>query len=171
MIEIRELRPDDEQQAVALRREALSEHPLAFSSSPEDDRMNPEFYRKLMSSEDDVLFGTFDGVELVGMAGLKRNSSLKVRHSAYVWGTYLRSGCRGQGAGRQMMQDLIERAGSWGCESVDLGVSSAAPEARQLYLSLGFVPFGLRERAMVWQGTVVDEEYMILVLRSPTDWN
>lgn len=165
LVEVRQVRADDEQQVIALRREALSAHPLAFSSSPEDDRMNPESYRELISSEDDSLFGAFEADELVGMAAIKRNSSLKLRHVGYIWGAYLRSGYRGEGVGRRMMDSLIECARSWGCESVDLGVSSAAPEARQLYLSLGFVPFGLRERAILWQGTAADEEYMVLQLR------
>lgn len=165
MVEVRELSPEDEQQVLLSRQEALSEHPLAFSSSPDKDRMNPQTYRKLMASDAHALFGTLDGEEVVGLVWMRRNSSLKERHRAYVWGTYLRSSYRGQGAGRQMMKCLIERARSWGCESIDLGVSSAAPEARQLYLSLGFVSFGIRERALIWEGTAVDEEYMVLDLR------
>lgn len=165
MVEVRELSPEDEQQVLLLRQEALSEHPLAFSSSPEEDQMNSQSYQKQMTSDDHALFGAVDGAEVVGMVGLLRYRALKVRHTSYIWGSYLRSSYRGQGAGRQMMNGLIERARSWGCESVDLGVSSAAPEARQLYLSLGFVPYGLRERAIIWEETVADEEHMSLDLR------
>ncbi|MEC9475572.1 MAG: GNAT family N-acetyltransferase [Planctomycetota bacterium] len=164
MLEVREVSPGDEQQVLLLRQEALTEHPLAFSSSPEDDRMNSQSYQQHITSDDMALFGIFAEEVVVGMAGLMRNSSLKTRHSAYIWGAYLRSSYRGRGAGRQLMELLIERARSWGCESVDLGVSSSAPEARQLYLSLGFVPIGLRERAILWQGTAADEEYMVLQL-------
>lgn len=166
-IEVRKLGPDDLEPVMRLRREALETSPLAFKSSPEDDRLlTPELAREVLEeSGDKAVLGLLDGEELVGMVGVLREPKVKRRHRAHVWGTYVAAHARGRGAGRRLIEAAIAVARSWpGVEQVALGVSDTAPEARRLYESCGFRPWGHEPRSLVWEGRSADEIHLILDL-------
>ena len=49
-----------------------------------------------------------------------------------------------------------------GLEEILLSVTQ--PEARELYASLGFWPYGKERRALIVNGQPVDEEFLSLIL-------
>jgi RimJ/RimL family protein N-acetyltransferase len=164
---VRRLRPEDAPALVALRREALAAHPLAFAASPEDDHaLSPEFARVALADRDDqTVFGLFQGADLAGMAGLIRESRLKLRHKATIWGVYVTPRVRGTGQGRALVEAAIAHARRWpGVTQVQLTVSDTSLGARRLYEALGFRTWGREPRAFRWEGRFIDDHHMVLDL-------
>lgn len=129
--------------------------------------MYVEQLRAAAASPDDRIFGAFDDSgALVGMVGFRRESSAKVHHRAYIWGMYTAPEVRGEGIGRMLMDMTLAHARALpGLEHVTLSVVTVNIAARTLYLSLGFVVYGLERRALkLPDGTYLDEEHMVLVL-------
>jgi len=162
--EIREARARDIQQLLALRLEALQQHPLAFSSSPDDDRLDLEHLQKIISEDKQVIFCAAHGENIVGMVGAYVQPKRKLSHRCDVWGAYLRASERGHGVGRQLMEAVVDRARSWSCESIHLGVTSGSKEAIGLYQSLGFVSCGIVARAIVDGEHAASEHIMVFHL-------
>lgn len=167
-MEIRRLRADDAAILVAVRAEALVQEPLAFGSSPTDDRARSlEFVGTALADEDEqAVFGAYDGDALVGMVGLVRGSTVKERHKAHIWGMYVRRTSHGKGMGRALSRAAIAHARTWpDVERVQLSVTSASDAARTLYESEGFRVWGTEVRALAWEGRFVDELHLVLDLR------
>jgi len=167
---VRRLGPNAVVAVVALRREALALHPLAFSASPPDDPevLSDSFRSLLAMPEESVIFGAFVANTLVGMVGVARNKGAKERHKALIWGMYVRSQHRRTGAGERLLRAAIDQARSWpGVEQVQLSVTEVAAEARRLYERNGFQEWGREPRALCWQGRYVIDFHMSLDLRTP----
>ena len=166
---IRRLQPADVALFQALRRRALTEHPLAFLSSPQDDRSNDtqDQVRQLQQPERFAIFGACDAAgTLVGMVGLIRQPQAKSAHRAMIWGMYVAPEARRLGAGRALMQAALAHVRTWpGVTRVTLCVTDAAPEARALYLSLGFQWWGAEADCIRWEGRTVADHHMVLDLR------
>ncbi len=98
-LEIRPLSPDDADALIRLRREALESHPLAFWSSPEDDKaLSLDFVRESLADErEGVVLGVLSGAELVGMLGVARYTKRKRRHIAQIWDMYVAPRARRRG--------------------------------------------------------------------------
>jgi RimJ/RimL family protein N-acetyltransferase len=164
---IRLLREEDASAYVALRREALLAAPLAFASSPEDDfASDPEAVREHFQRTDrEVIFGAFRS-QLVGTLGLYRDRHRKASHKAHIWGMYVREAHRRQGLGSKLLRAVLAHAEAMpGVSWVHLSVSSVAPEARRLYESAGFRPWGEEPEALRHEGEVASELHMALRLR------
>jgi ribosomal protein S18 acetylase RimI-like enzyme len=118
------------------------------------------------TGREDVMFGAFnDRGALVGLAGLGRQTGLKTRHRAHIWGMYVAPEARGRGVGRALMDALIAHARTLdGLERLTLGVESGNAAARALYLSLGFVTYGIEPQAYALDGQYWDSELMSLRL-------
>ena len=144
---IRAHTPDDAAAFLTLRREALLGEPLSFAATPESD-----FARTIEAIRDyfnrGVLFGAFDGAQLVGVVGLYRDWHPKTAHNAIVWGTYVQPPHRGRGIGRELMEAAIAHARTLGVDNVRLSVSDSAPAARRLYERLGFRLWGTQPDAL-----------------------
>lgn len=168
MTSIRQLVSSDALALALLRRRALEEAPLAFAASLSDDRaLSLEFLVKALDDvEEQAVFGGFDGADLVGMAGVVRDSKVKRRHKASIWGMYVAPEGRRKGIARALLSSVIEHARGWKIEQLYLSVSAAAPEARRLYESVGFRPWGREPRALAWNGHHVDEDHLALDLRA-----
>src|SRR5262245_45667784 len=165
---VRKLDEQDTEAWTALRREALENHPLAFSASiPDDVESWIESIRaRLASTDDSAVFGAFDGMSLIGIVGIVRNTGLKERHKSMIWGMYVRSGNRRSSIGELLLRTAIQQARSWpGVELVQLAVSHVASDAKRLYERAGFEEWGREPRALCWQGRCADETHMILDLR------
>ena len=169
-MEIRFLKPEDAGEWWRLRLEALQGDPEAFSSSAEEHQSLSldEVKRRFGSGgPDSFVAGAFDGARLAGMAGFVRERGLKTRHKGRIWGVYVTPGKRGTGAGRGMLQLLLERAATIdGVEQVLLSVSATQTAAVGLYRSLGFELFGTEPRALLIGGRYIDEQYMVVRLAS-----
>lgn len=152
-----------------LRLEALEQAPLAFGMSAEEHRQTTleDAARRLEdTAEGNFVLGAFHDGQLRGMVGFVRHQRLKMRHGGSIYGMYVAPELRGQGAGRQLMQELIGRARDRpGLDRLTLSVTTGQTAARQLYASLGFEVFGLERDALRVEGRSVDEEHMVLALR------
>jgi ribosomal protein S18 acetylase RimI-like enzyme len=170
---VRRLGVDDTPALVLLRREALEVDPLAFASSLEDDRaLSLDFVRAaLADDQEQAVFGLFlgtDGTDLAGMVGLIRESKVKLRHKATIWGVYVAPRGRSKGSGRALLEAAIEQAQHWpGLVQVQLSVSDTAVHARRLYETMGFRPWGREPRAFRWEGRFIDDHYLALDLDQP----
>ena len=168
---IRILTPDDAAAYQALRLLGLRESPEAFGSTYAGEVDTPlEQIAELLArgaDGNDVVFGAFDGDggPLVGLAGLRRGTSLKTRHRAGVWGMYVAPEARGRGAGRALMSALIAHARTLhGLERLTLGVVTTNQAARALYHACGFVTYGIEPQAYLFEGEHWDSELMSLAL-------
>jgi ribosomal protein S18 acetylase RimI-like enzyme len=165
-LNIRRLHLEDAESLVALRREALESHPLAFGASIDDDRaLSLEFVRAALVDSDQAVFGGFEGEKLIGMAGVLRATRVKIHHKAHIWGMYVSRHARGKGVGRALLEAAIDQARAWpGVDQLHLGVTDAAVEARRLYEAAGFRIWGREPRALQWEGRFVDEFHLVLDL-------
>jgi RimJ/RimL family protein N-acetyltransferase len=166
---IRILTADDAAAYQALRLRGLRESPAAFGSTYESEADTPleQIAARLArgAGRENVMFGAFDedGGELVGLAGLGRQTGRKTRHRAGVWGMYVAPEARGRGVGRELMEALIAHARTLdGVERLTLGVEAGNEAARALYHSLGFVTYGTEPQAYKLDGEYWDSELMSL---------
>jgi ribosomal protein S18 acetylase RimI-like enzyme len=166
--EIRKLKPEDAEYWAALRWEALERYPLTFGASlPNDIGQLAESVRaRLMSPEDSVIFGAFDGVIPAGIIGIVRESGKKERHKARIWGMYVGSNYRRKGVGESLLKAAIQQAQAWpGVEQVNLSVTEVADDAKRLYERSGFRVWGREPAALLSEGQYADEIHMVLKLR------
>ncbi len=163
-MEVRRLVPTDAARMWHLRLEALQQAPAAFGEHQEEHlRMTIESAASRLALEESFIYGAFDGGALIGMAGFYRNQQMKRRHKGHIWGVYVQPQYRGHGVSRKLMTALIGAAKSLpGLEEILLSVTQ--PEARELYVSLGFWPYGKERRALIVNGQPVDEEFLSLIL-------
>ena len=67
-----------------------------------------------------------------------------------------------------MLTQLLDRVrGYSGLEQVTLSVSVSQEAARRLYHALGFEVYGYEKHALKVSDTYVDDEHMVLWLRTP----
>ena len=150
----RRLLAEDAAAYIALREEALTVAPLAFEASPgEDFAAQPEtLAAHLAGAPERAIFGTFEP-RLVGIAGVFRDQRPKTAHKAHVWGMYVKRERRRQGHARAMLAAAIAQAKAMpGVCWLHVCVTSAAPEARALYESAGFVGWGAEPDALRHEG-------------------
>jgi len=162
---VRRLLPDDAEVYIGIRREALEREPLAFASSPEDDRgLSLSFVRQALARPSQATFGAFSPA-LVGVVGIYQDPHRKASHKAHVWGLYVQPAHRRTGVGRSLMVAALRFAAHLpGVTRVHLGVANAAQPARRLYESLGFVVWGTEADALRVGGESVAEHHLVLDL-------
>ena len=163
---LRRLRSDDATEYIALREEALTLAPLAFEASlGADFASDPATLADHLSGAPErAIFGVFQS-RLVGVASVFRARPRKAAHKAYVWGMYVTQSSRRQGHARALLAATIEHARSLsGVVWLHVGVTSAAPEARALYESVGFVRWGAEPDALCYEGETVTEFYLAMQL-------
>lgn len=166
-MEIRELTAADAEIFRALRLRALQEEPEAFGSSWEEENARPLAQTiARLQTEGMIAFGARDADgHLVGMVRLFRHDGVKVSHKADIISLYVAPEVRGRGVGRMLMEAAIERARATpGVEQLLLAVNATNTPARNLYLTLGFEPFGREPLALKIGDRYYDEELMALFL-------
>ena len=157
-IATRRLLPPDAARYRDIRLEALKLSPEAFGSTFAAEHAAPLtwFADRLESS---VVFGAFDGADLVGTAGFFIRQGRKEAHKGALWGMYVRPGARKAGIGKQLVEAVIDHA-SRCVELVQLTVVSGNEPARSLYAKLGFVEYGVEKNALKEDGRYWDEILM-----------
>jgi len=111
---IRRLGTGDAEALFQLRREALRDSPLAFLASPEDDlAASAQAVAQLLERAGSAVLGAFSE-GLCGMLGLHRGQHLKAVHKVNLWGLFVRSSCRAQGAGQQLLAAALAHARTLG---------------------------------------------------------
>jgi ribosomal protein S18 acetylase RimI-like enzyme len=157
-LEIRRLTPADAALYRDIRLESLQCNPEAFGSTFEAENPRPLtwFTDRLAGFQ---VFGAFDGSELVGIAGLVMAEGRKEAHKGKLVGMYVRPGSRKAGIGRRLVETIIEAATQC-AELIQLTVVRENEQARQLYTRLGFVEYGIEEKARKQDGRYYDEVLM-----------
>ena len=166
MILVRRLEPEDAESYIKHRYEALTNSPLAFSASPEDDLAStPETVREMLGrSPESVVFGAF-GDDLVGSIGVYRDPHRKFSHKTHIWGMYVTPSYRGRGLGRELLEAAMSHARSIeGVLQVHLTVSDSSDAARGLYEAGGFEVWGTEPNALHYRGEWVSDHHMVLML-------
>jgi ribosomal protein S18 acetylase RimI-like enzyme len=159
---IRKLLLADANAVLRLRREALEREPLAFSSSPTEDRVQVSgAVEEYWAHPTKAIFGAF-APDLIGMAGIVQEEGAKSRHKAQLWGVYVTPARRGAGIGRALVEAAIEFAGSLdGVTHVHLAVAESGQAARTLYEHVGFRTWGTEPVAIRVGEVSVAEHHMI----------
>ncbi|MFJ5767541.1 GNAT family N-acetyltransferase [Lysinibacillus sp. NPDC093210] len=165
-MEIRILNKLDAQLYQEVRLSALQINPEAFGSTYEREvNFSLETVaERLEPAKDKFVLGAFnDNGLLVGIVTFMRESSVKTRHKGNVFGMYVAPEGRGRGVGKLLMRELIKRAKSCdGLEQINLTVVSNNISAKKLYMSLGFVVYGVERNALKFNRQYFDEELMVL---------
>lgn len=161
-IHIRQLSPSDAASFRTLRLEGLRLNPEAFGSTYDFEKDQPlERYTGWLTNAS--VFGAFQNSELIGTASFTQLSGLKDSHKGLLRAMYVRPAARRAGAGRQLVQAIIDMA-RHKVEQLQLAVVSTNQPALRLYQSLGFRQYGLEKNALKHDGLYSDEILMSLDL-------
>jgi len=161
-IQIRQLTPADTESFRELRLEGLRLNPEAFGSTYEFEKDQP-LARYTGWLANSTIFGAFQNSQLIGTASFTQLSGMKDSHKGLLRAMYVRPTARRSGAGRQLVQAVIDTARQK-VEQVQLSVVSDNQPAIRLYQSLGFRQYGLEPHALKHNGTYSDEILMSLDL-------
>jgi ribosomal protein S18 acetylase RimI-like enzyme len=159
---VRWLGADDAAAFQALRLEGLARHPGAFAAS-HDEEAGQSLAEVAGRLERQPVFGGFDGMDLLGVAGFAIPQPAKKRHKGLLWGVYVREAARGRGLGRALVLAVIQHARAHVVQ-LHATVVTTNDAARKLYRSLGFAPYGLEPRGLACAGRYFDQELMVLML-------
>lgn len=166
---IRILQETDAPSYQELRLNGLMRSPEAFGSTYEREAdFSIETVReRIKPSQDKFVLGAFDDKgALMGIVAFMRDSGVKTSHKGHVFGMYVREEKRGQGIGKMLMLELIEKAQeAAGLERILLSVVTSNEAAKKLYFGVGFQTYGLERQALKYEGQYWDEELMALELK------
>ncbi|NIE68019.1 N-acetyltransferase [Burkholderia sp. Ax-1719] len=166
VLTIRTLTENDVDAFRAMRLHAAVDTPFAIVPTPEEEAhwTREENIARVRETDQQAVFGAFDGETLIGITGWRREQRVKFAHKSIVWGVFVDPAYRRTGIGRRLMESAIERAKASGVEQLQLSVCAQNPRAQTLYLSLGFVIYGREMRAMKIGDAYFDEDLMVLML-------
>ena len=163
-IQIRQLTPADAESFRELRLEGLRLNPEAFGSTYDFEKDQP-LTRYTGWLTNSTVFGAYENSHLIATASFTQLSGQKNSHKGLLRAMYVRPTHRRSGAGRQLVQAVIETARQK-VEQIQLSVVSTNQPALRLYQSLGFRQYGLEKNALKHNGLYSDEILMSLDLLS-----
>jgi ribosomal protein S18 acetylase RimI-like enzyme len=146
----------------------LREHPDAFTSSYEEDRDKPiaTTVKRLAPDSGDIVFGAFVDGQLVGIAGIGRETRRKNAHKATVFGMFVAPEHAGRGIGDALLAHLIAAAKRDSTlTQLVLTVTDTNTRAIALYERAGFASFGVEPRAIRVGDSYFGKNHMYLSLR------
>jgi RimJ/RimL family protein N-acetyltransferase len=163
---IRVLSPADVLAYRALRLEALTLEPAAYTSSAEDfEKESLESIKARLENKEfgNFIMGAFEGERLIGIASFVPETRVKVEHKGNVFGVYVTASERGKGIAKKIMQDLLRHVRTYpNIKQINIAVITSQVAAKNLYTSLGFKVWGLERNALKLGETFYDEEWMVL---------
>lgn len=164
-ITIRPCAADDAAAFRELRLEGLRLHPAAFGADyAHDEQKPPSHWQERLSQNtgnpDQIIHFAEAGGRLIGMTGIYRIGSPKMRHSALIWGVYVRDAWRGRQVADQLLAASLEWARGQGVRVAKLAVVTTNAAAQRCYLRNGFAVYGVEPAAIAWDGQDHDELLM-----------
>jgi RimJ/RimL family protein N-acetyltransferase len=165
LLKARRLETDDIESYRELRLEGLKNHPEAFSSSWEYEAGKPVSWWVERLETNMVFGGWVARSPLVGVAGLRVQSAVKLRHKGVLWGMYVRPEARGTGLAAALVERVVEHARTL-VEEICLTVVTSNAAACRLYSAAGFKEYGVERRALKVGTEYYDEMLMALPLNS-----
>jgi RimJ/RimL family protein N-acetyltransferase len=160
------IRPAQEVSAQAfrtLRLEAVHLHPEAFGAEYAAEFGHPATFweERLHSagSEGTVFFAT-QNESFIGMCGIQRRNSPKIKHSAIIWGVYVQADWRGLQIAERLIASCTGWAQTQGIKIVKLAVVNTNTAAIRCYASCGFKVYGIEPQALCYNGVMYDELLM-----------
>ena len=163
---LREAMISDVEQFRELRLDALQESPTAFPGDYVDyiDRPMGFWEGRLNADEMRNIFLAEYEHQLVGMTGIRRGETSKTKHSAVIWGVYVRPSWRGLRIADALIDMCIEWARLNGVNIVTLGVTAASASAIRCYERCGFLISGTEPRGLFYDGRYYDGYHMYRLL-------
>lgn len=162
-LKLRRLGTDDVAIYRELRLEGLKAHPEAFASSWESEESKSFAWWAERLETSTIFGGWVDSSPLAGVAGLRVQEAVKLRHKGVLWGMYVRPEARGTGLAAALVQRIVAHARTV-VEDICLSVVSSNAAACRLYSTAGFKQYGLERRAMKVGSEYYDEVLMALPL-------
>lgn len=165
---IREADPSDAPAYRDLRLYALQESPIAFSADYQKNASYPPQYwveRLTMHAEESAIYLAQHESAIVGMSGIFRGDSPKTRHTATVWGVYVRPEWRGLHIAQELIGACLRWARARNIVGARLGVTATNTAAIRCYERCGFRITGTEPRAMYHEGSYYD----FYLMYSPLD--
>ena len=159
---IRRLTGSDVADYRAIRLEALTNHPEAFASTPEQFvQRSPAELEALLEAM--VFLGAMrpDG-SLAGIMALEFGTGREA-HRAWLYQVYVRPDMRGTGCAQALLDAALEQT-SGKARQLHLGVAAHNEPAVRLYQKAGFVLYGTDPRSQYVNGRFVDEHLMVRFL-------
>lgn len=159
---IRRLTPDDVEAYRAIRLEALTLHPAAFTRTAEDFALQAVV--DLAAVLDKLAFfgaESPDG-QLVGIMAFDQGQKREA-HRGWLLQVYVRAPWRGTGCARALLDAVLEHASAHVLQ-VHLGVAADNLPALRLYRGAGFELYGTDPRFMKVDGRYIDEHLMVRFL-------
>jgi RimJ/RimL family protein N-acetyltransferase len=155
---VREATVSDAEKFRDLRLFALQESPIAF---PVDYGVNVNhpmtFWEdRLKTGETGAIFFAEHENQLIGMLGIRRSESPKTKHSATIWGVYVRPEWRGLHIAESLIEACIAWAKANDVNIVKLGVTAASTSAVRCYQRCGFIIYGTEPRGIFYEGQYYD---------------
>ena len=149
-----------------LRREALRNHPEAFSSDQaREDASGIDFWaQRIEDTAHSVIYVAAVGSELVAMTGVYQESQAKLRHIAAVWGVYVQPEYRGRGVATMLLDAGMSWAQKRDMLVIKLAVVTTNSAAIRCYMRAGFRVYGVEPKALQYDGVFYDELLMALEL-------
>lgn len=170
-ITLRALDKGDLHRFRAIRLSALQLAPQAFGSSFEEENAYSDsvFARRLEQVNGNVIFGAFDGENLLGIAGHHRHERKSERHRGTLVSVYVTPEARGFNLGKALVQEVIEHAAAH-VVILDAKVVASNDPAKRIYHALGFKTYGVEVKSLFVQGQYLDQELLYIDFSDPA-WN
>jgi len=145
-----------------LRLFALQDAPTAFGADyiMSLNASKNHWENRLKPSEDSIIFLAEHENNLVGIMGIQRGERPKTRHSADIWGVYVRPEYRGFRIARALIESCIIWAKSHEVVIVKLAVVTSNASAIRCYERCGFKTYGTDPRVLFYEGKYYDDYLM-----------
>lgn len=152
----------------AIRLSALQRAPLAFGSSFEEENAYSDavFARRLEQVNGNVIFGAFDGDNLLGIAGHYRHERRSEHHRGTLVSVYVAPEAQGLGLGKALVQKVIDHAAGH-VVILEAKVVATNEAAKRVYYGLGFKTYGVETKSLYVQGQYLDQELIYIDFTDP----
>lgn len=160
---MRALTPADQPSWRALRLEALELFPHAFLTTADEQHRRPASDDRAQLAQGRWR-GLMNDDELIGLAALLPMLHEAAAHRFEIGGFYVTEAYWGTDAAQSFMDRLENEAQEKGALQLELSVASNNPRAIRFYERNGFEKFGTQPRAMILDGTDMDDFFYVKML-------